>query len=389
MRWQLTPRGAVQQLFPEATGEVPRTPAQERDSFLSNPATPVPPRRVSLTVPFTPTERNRAALNEVKEINATRPQTHPALCTMLDFFEDESFYYLLMPRFGQGTDLFDYIESHPYGLSTREARCVLGQVASGLAFLHANNIVHRDIKDENVVLNGSGHAQLIDFGSSAHVRNGRLFDTFSGTLDYAAAEILRGDKYGGKEQDVWALGVVAYVCLVGDAPFWNGEEAMSGLEEGSRAMLALEERCSSTPASEGPGEENARPPRRDSSEGDEEAGSGGDGAPAPARTAEDLAQEAEHRLEDLAGQTDGGGKMLDARDLIEHCLSLDPADRPTADQITRHVFLAGEEMQVGGEGDADGYATMGGAAVSWRGWRGWEKHQPQQQQIGQEAQTQP
>lgn len=272
--------------------------------------------------------------SEVMMHQALSTQTHPALCTMLDFFEDESFYYLVMPRFGHGTDLFDYIESRPCGLQTNEARCILGQVADGVRFLHEHNIVHRDIKDENVILDGHGRAQLIDFGSAAHVRPGKSFDTFSGTLDYAAAEILRGDPYAGKEQDVWALGVVTYVCLVGDAPFWNGEEAMQGLDAASRAMAALEARCLPTPL----------PPQLADNE---------DASLSSKSLADDQKQLFEQRRRDLAGQSDGGGRLSDAKDLIERCLELDPTDRPSAADVCRHVFLAGYDPS------------------SWSGHRGW------------------
>ena len=194
--------------------------------------------------------RKRAEADQEEALAQTRPQaavaastSHPNICRMLDFFEDHEFYYLVMPCFGRGQDLFDYVESAPDGLAASQCRSIFGQVADALWFLHANNIVHRDIKDENVILDGDGNAQLIDFGSAAHVRPGKLFDTFSGTLDYAAAEILQGEKYAGQAQDVWALGVVGFVLLCGECPFWNGEEAVQGLEEGTRAAQTLKERC--------------------------------------------------------------------------------------------------------------------------------------------------
>lgn len=314
-----------------------RLTAGGHSASSSTPSTPATTRRPSLT----PLDAEYETRNEKSDSTAKVPilEIHPALCTMLDFFEDESFYYLVMPRFGHGTDLFDYIESRPYGLQTTEARCILGQVADGVRFLHEHNIVHRDIKDENVILDGSGRAQLIDFGSAAHVRPGRSFDTFSGTLDYAAAEILRGDKYAGKEQDVWALGVVAYICLVGDAPFWNGEEAMRGLEPGSRAMIALEARCSATPSLE---------QMAQASSVDED----GEDTQLSEEEQQDLLR---HREDDLLGQSDGGGRLGDAKDLIERCLELSVANRPSAADVCRHVFLAGQSPS------------------SWSGHRGWLK----------------
>ena len=88
-----------------------------------------------------------------------------------------------MPRFGIGQDLFDRVEGEPDGLPSHEVRSLLGQISDGLSFLHGQGIVHRDIKDENVILDGEGHCQLIDFGSAAHWKPGRMWDTFSGTLD--------------------------------------------------------------------------------------------------------------------------------------------------------------------------------------------------------------
>jgi protein-serine/threonine kinase len=86
-------------------------------------------------------------------------------------------------RFGDGRDLFDHVDAFPQGLDVSEVRSTLGQIASAVAFLHSHNIVHRDIKDENVILDGRGGVQLIDFGSAAYVKDGRKFDTFSGTLE--------------------------------------------------------------------------------------------------------------------------------------------------------------------------------------------------------------
>lgn len=262
----------------------------------------------------------------------TAPTSHPNICRMLDFFEDHEFYYLVMPCFGQGQDLFDYVESAPDGLEASQCRSIFGQVADALWFLHANNIVHRDIKDENVVLNGEGNAQLIDFGSAAHVRPGKLFDTFSGTLDYAAAEILQGEKYAGQAQDVWALGVVGFVLLCGECPFWNGEEAVQGLEEGTRAAQTLKERCMI--ARGGPAD-----PEEDLVDQDV------DMVPLDPAWSPRKGKE--------GPEPDGGGRVDDFVDLISRCLELDPESRPSAEQICQHRFLVG--------------------SAGWTGRRGWQR----------------
>jgi protein-serine/threonine kinase len=248
---------------------------------------------------------------------------HPNICKMLDFFEDREFYYrecllvylylgrgiicwyygfygslVVMPRFGVGLDLFDRVESAPDGLPAFEIRSLLGQLSDALRFLHANGVVHRDIKDENVVLDGQGHCQLIDFGSAAHWRPGRKWDTFSGTLDYASPEILRGEMYSGKEQDVWALGVVGYVLICGETPFLSADEAQAGLGVDSKPYAALMRRCSGPRGQEG--------------------------------------------LE-----ADGGGKMKHAYDFVQRCLEMKPEDRPPAEALVKHRFVLGQGGWVG------------------------------------------
>ncbi|KAI0335320.1 kinase-like protein [Cubamyces sp. BRFM 1775] len=226
---------------------------------------------------------------------------HPNICPLLDFFEDNHYYYLVLPSTtpdpGPGedappTDLFDLVESYPHGLPPSLIRTYLGQIADAVAFLHSKGIVHRDIKDENVVLGPNGKCVLIDFGSSGLVKKGG-WDTFSGTLDYAGPEILRGERYFGKEQDVWAFGVVAYVMLVGECPFTTAAEAQEGLESPlSSASIALDERCM---------------------DGNEREGE----------------------------ERDGGGALGDAAALVKACLRVDVSARPSFQRILQSRFLSG------------------------------------------------
>ncbi|KAI0542299.1 hypothetical protein GGR58DRAFT_303350 [Xylaria digitata] len=151
---------------------------------------------------------------------------HPNIVEMEDFFEDETNYYIEMTPHGlPGMDLFDYIELRA-NMDEDECRSIFVQVAKAIHHLHTKaKVVHRDIKDENVVLDGEGNIKLIDFGSAAYIKSGP-FDVFVGTIDYAAPEVLAGKPYGGKEQDVWALGILLYTIIYKENPFYSIDEIM-------------------------------------------------------------------------------------------------------------------------------------------------------------------
>ncbi|KAI1949764.1 serine/threonine protein kinase [Ophidiomyces ophidiicola] len=151
---------------------------------------------------------------------------HPNIVEMEGFFEDDVNYYIEMTPHGfPGMDLFDYVELRAH-MDEAECRSIFSQVVSAIHHLHINAlVVHRDIKDENVVLDGERQVKLIDFGSAAYIKNGP-FDVFVGTIDYAAPEVLQGRSYRGKEQDVWALGILLYTMIYKENPFYNVNEIM-------------------------------------------------------------------------------------------------------------------------------------------------------------------
>lgn len=107
---------------------------------------------------------------------------HPNIVEMSDFFEDDVNYYIeMIPHGLPGMDLFDYIELR-VNMEENECRSIFVQVARAIHHLHTKAfVVHRDIKDENVVLDGEGNIKLIDFGSAAYIKNGP-FDVFVGTI---------------------------------------------------------------------------------------------------------------------------------------------------------------------------------------------------------------
>ncbi|KAL8854810.1 MAG: hypothetical protein Q9221_000316 [Calogaya cf. arnoldii] len=151
---------------------------------------------------------------------------HPNIVEMIGFFEDDINYYIEMVPHGlPGMDLFDYIEMRPT-MDEAECRNLFLQVVAALHHLHTKAlVVHRDIKDENIILDGENKVKLIDFGSAAYIKSGP-FDVFVGTIDYAAPEVLQGKSYRGKEQDVWALGILLYTLIYKENPFYSIDEIM-------------------------------------------------------------------------------------------------------------------------------------------------------------------
>ncbi|CAO1599805.1 serine/threonine protein kinase, variant 2 [Xanthoria calcicola] len=107
---------------------------------------------------------------------------HPNIVEMIGFFEDDINYYIeMIPHGLPGMDLFDYIEMRPT-MDEAECRNIFLQVVAALHHLHTKAlVVHRDIKDENIILDGENKVKLIDFGSAAYIKNGP-FDVFVGTI---------------------------------------------------------------------------------------------------------------------------------------------------------------------------------------------------------------
>ncbi|KAI9354000.1 kinase-like domain-containing protein [Pilaira anomala] len=162
---------------------------------------------------------------EIHILHTLKKIPHINCSNMLEYFEDEDNYYIVMDLYGEGMDLFDYIELKN-GMSQSEIKSIFHQIVSAVGHLHHHRMVHRDIKDENVILDLKGGVRLIDFGSAAYLKEGKKYETFVGTLDYAAPEILKGQSYTGPPQDIWACGTLLYTLIYRENPFYNIDEIM-------------------------------------------------------------------------------------------------------------------------------------------------------------------
>ena len=100
------------------------------------------------------------------------------------------------------------------------ARFYLCEIALALEYLHSLNIVYRDLKTENIMLDADGHIKLIDFGlSKVFSRGDELTTTFCGTVEYMAPEVVIKSPGHGKPADWWSYGIFMYDLLTGRSPF--------------------------------------------------------------------------------------------------------------------------------------------------------------------------
>ncbi|KAI8146576.1 kinase-like domain-containing protein [Fennellomyces sp. T-0311] len=163
--------------------------------------------------------RRKTALPiEIEVLRALQQNPHENCCEMYAYFSDPTYHYIVMGNYGK--TLFRFIEENRE-LSEYDSQQIFLQIAKAVNHLHeVLNIVHRDIKDENVMIDDQLRVRLIDFGSAATVKTRkRKFNTFVGTPNYASPEVLSGQTYTGKPQDIWALGVLLYTIIHLSNPF--------------------------------------------------------------------------------------------------------------------------------------------------------------------------
>lgn len=144
---------------------------------------------------------------------------------MLDLFETGSHYNIVI-ELCSGGDLYDYLERRSFKIGEKRAWELASQLAGAIFYLHSFNIVHRDLKLENVMMTDDSEQSIpkvVDFGLSAMVNPGDGVGESVGTVAYAAPEIFKGEQYS-KEVDIWSLGTMFFGCIGGYLPFDSPEK---------------------------------------------------------------------------------------------------------------------------------------------------------------------
>uniref|UniRef100_A0A6Q2Y5J6 non-specific serine/threonine protein kinase n=1 Tax=Esox lucius TaxID=8010 RepID=A0A6Q2Y5J6_ESOLU len=166
-----------------------------------------------------------------REVRIMKGLNHPNIVQLFEVIETEKTLYLIM-EYASGGEVFDYLVSHGR-MKEKEARAKFRQVSlcyklvssffalivSAVHYCHLKNIVHRDLKAENLLLDADSNIKIADFGFSNEFTMGNKLDTFCGSPPYAAPELFQGKKYDGPEVDIWSLGVILYTLVSGSLPF--------------------------------------------------------------------------------------------------------------------------------------------------------------------------
>ena len=172
----------------------------------------------------------------INEIDILKKLSHPNIVRIYEFYESNNNFYLIN-EYCDGGELFNYINNSK--LNEQQLSILFYQVFSGLCYLHENNILHRDMKPENILISKIEKdllsdeeyfwIQIIDFGTAKIFENDKKEKSIVGSAYYIAPEVL--DKDYNEKCDTWSVGVILYMFLTGRAPFdgKNKEEIINSI----------------------------------------------------------------------------------------------------------------------------------------------------------------
>ena len=151
------------------------------------------------------------------EKNILQSLNHPFLVGMVFCFQTEERVYFVLP-FVQGGELFQHLRQNKY-FPEEKVKFYASIIGLALDYLHKNGIVYRDIKPENILLDQDGYLKLIDFGMAKILKDDEKANSFCGTPEYLAPEIITGEGHN-RMADWWSYGTLVYEMLFGIPPFF-------------------------------------------------------------------------------------------------------------------------------------------------------------------------
>lgn len=157
------------------------------------------------------------------EAQAAAGLAHPNIVNVYDVGEEEGIYYIVM-ELVEGITLKNYIEKKAR-LSVKEAVSIAIQVSMGIEAAHNNNIIHRDIKPQNIMIARDGKVKVTDFGIAKAATSNTITSNVMGSVHYTSPEQARGG-FSDEKSDIYSLGCTMFEMLTGHVPF-DGETTVA------------------------------------------------------------------------------------------------------------------------------------------------------------------
>lgn len=148
--------------------------------------------------------------------------SHPFIVKIAFAFQNSSKFYLGL-EYIEGGEIYGLLQKHGR-FPIDQARLYAAEIGLALDYLHKNNIVYRDLKPENVILDEDGHIKLIDFGLAEDIGITRKSSEVCGTSEYLAPEIIKHEDYSFGV-DWWSFGVLVYEMIFGGTPFYSDNKS--------------------------------------------------------------------------------------------------------------------------------------------------------------------
>jgi len=158
-----------------------------------------------------------------REVRIQGSLQHQHILRLLSYMEDESYVYMLLEHCPGGSLRCLCGKQPSNRLPEATSGRYFAQILKGVDFMHQHGYVHRDLKEENMLLTKEDEVRICDFGWSAEVQIEKALHTTCGTPHYWSPEIFEG-RQQDTAVDLWALGTLVYELLVGHAPFWGTVE---------------------------------------------------------------------------------------------------------------------------------------------------------------------
>lgn len=172
-------------------------------------------KKASLVVHKHTVERTKTERTILESVNR-----HPFVVKLFYAFQDHEKLYLIL-EYAQGGELFHHLAMEKM-FPEEKAAFYMAEIVLALEHLHKDlGVIYRDLKPENCLLDAEGHLLLTDFGLSKVAVDGEGANSFVGTIDYLAPEIIQGHEYSFAV-DWWSLGALGHDLLTGSPPFTAG-----------------------------------------------------------------------------------------------------------------------------------------------------------------------